>query len=205
MLRKPVGAAVALGLLVCAATVGLEAVGLLFHAGLPDPQERIDAFVARLEADLSPVDLPTEPVDLPREVAQELPGGDAERTTAAAPAPAGDGVDNVAESPSPSPAGPDGRSPDRLAVVFSSALPAPQSESAAQPDDAVAPGEVVAPVLPEAEEPTSGPLPAVQIPSPTPSVAQRAPRATAARRARPASSPAGYAAFGWPVLDWLTL
>jgi hypothetical protein len=207
MLRKAMAAAVTLGLLACGATVGLEAVGLLFHVSVPDPQQRIDAFVARLEADLSPVDLPTEPVDFPHEVAQDLPGGgDAERALAAAPAQAEDGSDNpdnAAESPRQ--AGPGGRGEERLTVAFSSPLPVPLPESAAPPDDAVTPREAVAPVPPEALEPVSEPLPAVQTPSPAPAAAQTAPRATGTRRARLVLGPAGYAAFGWPVLDWLTL
>jgi len=206
MLRKSIAAAIALGVIACGATVGLEAVGLLFHASLPDPQQRIDAFVARLEADLSPVDLPTEPVEPPHEVVQQLPGGDAERAMAAVPVLAGDSPDSEGDAAeSPRQAGLDGRSEERVAVAFSSPLTARRPESTAQSDDTVAPEGAVAPAPPEALESAPAPLPAVQVSSPAPAVAQIAPRATGARRARPELGPAGYAAFGWPVLDWLTL
>jgi len=203
MLRRPMAAAVTLGLLACCATVGLEAVGLLFHASIPDPQQRIDAFVARLEAELSPVDLPTEPVELPRDVAQDLPGGETEHAMAAEPALTGDGLDNADNAAeSPRQAGLDGRGEERMAVAFSNPLPAPLPEGAAQPDDDAVPGRAVVAVSPEASESVPAPLAAVRASSP-PAVAQAAPRATGARRARPVSGPAGYAAFGWPVLDWL--
>ena len=50
MLRRPLAAAVALALLFFGAMISLEAIGVLFHTAVPDPQQRIDAFVARLEA-----------------------------------------------------------------------------------------------------------------------------------------------------------
>jgi hypothetical protein len=194
MLKKPVAAAVVLGLLACCAAVGLESVGLLFHASLPDPEQRMDAFVARLEADLSPVDLPTEPVELPHEVAEGLPGGS-------------DDVDDAAETPGESPrqAGLDGRGEERLVLAFTSPPPMSLPESAAQPDEVVVPGEAVAPMAPEALEPAPAPLPAAQASGPAPAAAPTTPRATGARRTRSALGPTGYAAFGWPVLDWLPL
>lgn len=201
MLRMPLAAAVTLGLLFCGATVGLEAVGLLFHAGDPDPQQRVEAFVARLEADLSPVDLPTEPVELPREAALDLPVHD-EPALAAEPVLDEVGTGKAAEAPEriePDVA-PNGRGDERLEVAVSSTIPSPEPDTAASPDEPAVPDEAAAPVPLEAQEAVPPPLPAVHAASPAP-----APRATGARRERPVLGPRGYAAFGWPVLDWLAL
>ena len=201
MLRKPAAAAVILALLFCGATVSLEAVGLLFHAGVPDPQQRIEAFVSRLEADLSPVDLPTEPVEAPREVAEKPPGSDSERVAVAQPVQDSDGASKVAEIPDR--AEPEAGSDDRLVVAFSSTVPNPRPEIVAEPD------ETPAPVLPEPPSlshlPAPDPaLPAVQASSQARAAARPAQPTAGARRPRATQSAAtGYAAFGWPVLDWL--
>ncbi len=201
MLRSPVAAAVALALLFCGAMVSLEAVGLLFHAGVPDPQQRIEAFVSRLEADLSPVDLPTEPVEVPLEVAQALPGNGSEPATAAEPARDGDGASEVAEIPDQ--AEPERRTDGRLAVAFSSTIPSPRPETAAQPDESVAPVVSESPSESHEPAPDPAPLPAVQASSQAPAAARPALRMAGARRATPTQGATGYAAFGWPVLDWL--
>jgi hypothetical protein len=219
MLERPLAAAVSLVLLFCGATVSLEAMGLLFQTGVPDPQQRIEAFVARLVADLSPVDLPTEPVDLPRPVAQDLPRQDAEGATGVQPVLDASDSREVAEAPDR--AEPDGRSDGRLAAAFSSPLPSPAPDTAAPPDDPMAPppseaeepSPVPAPLPAVAPSPTGSeepspvpaPLPAVEVPSTAPAATSRAPRVTAARRATPTRGPMGYAAFGWPILDWLSL
>ena len=85
MLKRSLTAIVTLGLAVFSVTVSLEAVGVLFHAGVPDPQQRVDAFVARLEAELGPMELPRSRSTWP----QELAGHDVERVDAAEPALAG--------------------------------------------------------------------------------------------------------------------
>jgi hypothetical protein len=189
MLGKPLAAAITLALLFCGATVGLESVGLLFHTGVPDPQQRVEAFVARLEADLSPVDLPTEPVEIPPEVAHDARERDAERPTVAE-------VADLPEDPEP-----DAHGGGRLAAAFGSPVPA-RPETAVQPDEGAAslPDE---PQGPAASVPA--PLPAVHASSAEPTGEQAAPRVSGARRATPPRGPVGYAAFGWPVLDWLTL
>lgn len=204
MLRMPLAAAVTLGLLFCGATVGLEAVGLLFHAGDSDPQQRVEAFVARLEAGLSSVDLPTEPVELPREAALDLPVHD-ELALTAEPALDGEGTGKAVEAPEriEPDVEPDGRGDERLEVAVSSTIPSPEPDTAASPDAPAAPDEAAAPMPPETREAMPAPLPAVHAASPATTAA--APPATAARRARPALGPKGYAAFGWPVLDWLAL
>ncbi len=207
MLKMPLAAAVTLGLLFCGATVGLEAVGLLFHAGDPDPQQRVEAFVARLEADLSPVDLPTEPVELPREAALDLPVHD-EPALAAEPALDGEGTGKAVEAPervAPDVV-PDGRGDERLEVAVSSTIPSLEPDTAASPDEPAVPYEAAAPMPLETQESVRAPLPAVHPASPAPAAAAPpAPQATPARRERPALGPKGYAAFGWPVLDWLVL
>jgi hypothetical protein len=203
MLTRPAAAAVILVLLFCGATVGLEAVGLLFHAGVPDPQQRIEAFVSRLEADLSPVDLPTEPVEAPLKLAEELPRSDSERVTAAQPVQDVDDAGKVAEIPDR--AEQEGGSDDRLTVAFSSTAPNPGPAMVDEPD------EIAAPVLPESPSESNPPapypaLPAVQASGEAPVATRPTRRTTGSRRLRPTQSTAtGYAAFGWPVLDWLTL
>jgi hypothetical protein len=188
MLKRPMAAAVTLTLLFWGAMVSLEAVGLLFRAGVPDPQQRIDAFVARLEAELSPADLPTEPVELPHQVAEtDVPGHDAEHAVAAEPVREEEGTGG------------------RLAVAFSSPLPSPEPETAAQPGETLEPSSSES--SPELQESASAPVPlaTVQASSPVPEAAPPARRASGTRRATSTRGPVGYAAFGWPVLDWLSL
>ena len=198
MLRRSLAAVIALGLLLFGATVSLEALGLLFHAAVPDLQQRVEAFVARLEADLSPVDLPEEPVEVPHEAAQELAGHYAERVEAAEPALQGDGAATAAEVA-------DAVEPDRhnarVAAAFSSTMPDLRPETATEPEEGVAP----APVEPREPAAVPAPLLAVQPASAAPVAGPPVLRATGAHRATPARGPVGYAAFGWPLLDWLTL
>jgi hypothetical protein len=255
MLTRPMVAVIMVALLFCGATVGLEAVGLLFHASIPDPQQRIDSYVARLEADLSPVDLPTEPVDIPSDVAEQTEG---EARLATAVVPALDAVNTSEVPPKPGQAEPESRSGERITVAT--------IDIAVQPDNLIAPRHALSdPYSPAAHEPAADPAPllAVQASSPAPAetaagdlltqapydaaheVAQRAPQEAAretalesaqesasdpsapllvvqasspppvaerpaaqrmarTHRARPVRGPIGYAAFGWPVLDWMT-
>jgi hypothetical protein len=196
MLRRSVTVAVTLALLFCGVTVSLEAVGLLFHAGAPDPQQRIEAFVSRLEADLSPVDLPTEPVEVLREAAREPPDNDPEPVPVAQPVHDGDGASRVAEIPDR--AEPEGGSDDPLVVAFSSTVPNPQNGIAALPDEFVAPAE-----SPSESHESAPAVTAVQASSRAPPAARPAQRMAGAPRPRPTQGATGYAAFGWPMLDWL--
>jgi hypothetical protein len=193
MLGKPLAAAIAVALLFCGATVSLEALGLLFHRGALDPQQRVEAFVARLEADLSSVDLPTEPVEIPHETAQEVPERVAETAPVVAePALNGAGVETGAEFPNAHRGG-------QVAAAFTGPF-------SAQSDATVEPGEDAGSAASEPEMPAAppAPLPTAHAPNPEPEVARAAPRANAPRRAASSLGPVGYAAFGWPVLDWLT-
>ncbi len=262
MLTRPMVAVIMVALLFCGATVGLEAVGLLFHASMPDPQQRIESYVARLEADLSPVDLPTEPVDVPSEVAEQTER-EARLATAVVPAP--DAVNTSEVPPEQGQAEPESASGARMTVAVSSAIAGSAPDTATSSDDLIAPRRVLSdPYSPAAHEPAADPAPllAVQSSSPAPAetaagdlltpaphdaaheVAQETVQETAqettqetaqaaasepaapllvvqassppaaerpaqqrmagAHRARPVRGPIGYAAFGWPVLDWLT-
>jgi hypothetical protein len=60
MLRRLLSTIVALALLSCAATIAMEALGLLFLTGPADPRHRLEAFIAQLEASLGPEDVPSE-------------------------------------------------------------------------------------------------------------------------------------------------
>jgi hypothetical protein len=200
MLKRSLAAVVALGLLFFGATVSLEALGLLFRTAVPDLQQRVEAFVARLEADLSPVDLPEEPVEV--SAAQELAGHDAERAEAAEPALEGQAAATTAQVADA--AEPDGRSA-RIAAAFSSTMPDLQPdlrpETAADLDHVAMP----APAVPQ-EFAAVPALPAVVQPaSAAPVAGPPSLRAVAVHRATSARGPTGYAAFGWPLLDWLTL
>ncbi|MBO0766637.1 MAG: hypothetical protein J2P50_18880, partial [Hyphomicrobiaceae bacterium] len=88
MRARPLTAAIALTactLLVCGATVGLEAVGVLFPSSPAKQDAEQQALLTRLEADLDSMVTPSQPLDLPNEAPP--PWQDAEATTAAAPAP----------------------------------------------------------------------------------------------------------------------
>jgi hypothetical protein len=203
MVRRPVAVAVVVALLFCGAAVSLEAVGLLFHTGVPDPQQRIEAFVSRLEADLSPVDLPTEPVEVPVEMAAQLPGNDSRPVPVAQPIQDGDDASKVAEIQDRTE--PEGTGGDPLAVAISSTAPIIRPESATHADEAAAPGPPASHVPPASHgaAPDPAPLPAAQASSEAPAAARPAQGMAGARRSKPTQSPTGYAAFGWPVLDWL--
>ena len=88
-----------------------------------------------------------------------------------------------------------------LSVRFSSTMPDLLPETAAEPDVVAAP----APVEPREPVAVPAPLPAVQPANAAPVAGPPALRATGAHRATSARGPVGYAAFGWPLLDWLTL
>lgn len=60
MLARLLTAVLTLALLLGGAIVGLEALGAVFQAGVPDAQQRMEAFLDRLAATLDPVDLPEE-------------------------------------------------------------------------------------------------------------------------------------------------
>ncbi|HEX5998456.1 MAG TPA: hypothetical protein VFZ16_03500 [Hyphomicrobiaceae bacterium] len=61
MLTKLLTTIVTVAFVVCGATVGLEALGLIFNVGSADPEQRIEAAVAKIEANLDPMNVPREP------------------------------------------------------------------------------------------------------------------------------------------------
>src|SRR5690606_11713247 len=85
MLKKLLSTAVAAALLVSAATIALEALGVFFQARSDDSERRImEAFIARIEARFdpaSPVE-PTWPMDLPATADAERLGWTAGRPAA---------------------------------------------------------------------------------------------------------------------------
>ena len=270
MLTRPMVAVIMVALLFCGATVGLEAIGLLFHAGKPDPQQRIESYVARLEADLSPVDLPTEPVDVPSEVAEQTQR-EARLATATVPALDAANAPEVPREPSEVPreqgqAELESGSRERMTLAVSSTIAGSGPDTAAQSDDITAPRHALSdPFSAAAHEPAIDPAPLLAVQASGPAPAEAAPvdpltpapqnaaheiaqetaqetaretdretaqeiasepaapllvvqasspppaaerparqRMAGAHRGRHVRSPIGYAAFGWPVLDWLT-
>jgi hypothetical protein len=210
MLKRLLTTAGTLGLLVCGATVGLEAVGVLFRAGsTPDPeQQRVEAFLARLETELSPADLPTEPVDFPTDVARETPTPNAEAVAPADLAPDADA--RVAEGPQPPDPATDRAEQVALAPTgkVESPLPEgePQPEAGPEPAQPESAPEPAPPVIQEAE-PVAAQPPAQLAVEATETPAAAAParpqRLDGARRARAAEPVGRYVSFGWPFLDWL--
>jgi hypothetical protein len=60
MLTRLLLSVVALAFLLGGATVAMEAMGLIFQVGPADPERRLEAIVARIEAGLEPWDVPNE-------------------------------------------------------------------------------------------------------------------------------------------------
>jgi hypothetical protein len=195
-------AAIALTVLVCGATVGLEAVGLLYPSGAPatqEAEEHTQAILARFETDLDSMVAPSGPVDLPNEAPP--PWKDAGPTTAAAPAPDAAPTTAAAAAPEaqsataagepPADARPEGS--ERQALAFSM-----------RADDPAPPDQQPPPTPPSASEPEPvAVLAAVQTAQPARSVQPRSARSerVAAARSRAATEAGGW---GCPVLDWLS-
>jgi hypothetical protein len=221
MLKTLLTGIVTLGILGCGATVGLEAVGLLFQPGALDPEQRTEAFVARLEAEISPVDLPTErvpldlqieTVDIPGQVAQEPPSQGPGRLVAADAEPLGG--DALAE------AGPEDQADgvgtgEQTAVALTMKVQGPIAEDSPPPETepaltppAPSPVQMPEPVVDQVPEPIAAPPPvelAVQKATETP--ARASPRGVAGTgRAKSSRARTGSTGtFGCPVLDWMVL
>ena len=60
MLKRLLSIVVALALLLCGGAIAMEAMGLIFLADSADPEQRIEAVVAAIEANLDPRDVPSE-------------------------------------------------------------------------------------------------------------------------------------------------
>jgi hypothetical protein len=201
MLKRLLTTAATLGLLVGGATVGFEAVGVLFHTGsTPDlEQQRLEAFLARLETEFNPADLPTEPVEFPTEVAQATPTPNAEAVPPADVTPVAD----VRVAQGPQPADPATDRGGQIALALTGKVESPLPEGEPQPK---AGPEPAPPVIQEAE-PVAAQPPAQFAVETTDTPAAAAParpqRLGGARRARAAEPVGRYVSFGWPLLDWL--
>lgn len=205
MLKRLLTTAATLGLLMGGATVGFEAVGVLFHAGsTPDPeQQRLAAFLARLESEFNPADLPTEPVEFPTEVAQAAPTPNAEAVALVADVRVAEGLQ---------PADPAADRAEQVALASTGKVESPLPEGEPQPEAGPEPAqpetvtEPAPPVIQEAE-PLAAQPPAQLAGETTDTLAAAAParlqRLGGARRARAAEPVGGYVSFGWPFLDWL--
>jgi hypothetical protein len=198
MRARPVTTTIALGILVCGATVGLEATGVLFHAGAEDSKQRTEALLARLETDLDSMVAPSAPVDLPSESEQEPPWQEPDRVAAAEPA------RDAAEGPAEGllEGGPDARSGNRLAVA-----PDGRIDGGSQPDSTSEADASPVPVVRPIQEATA----VAAVMQPAINAVEREPAtpplARLARPDRPKSArlaTARSASTGCPVLDWLS-
>jgi hypothetical protein len=210
MLKRLLTTAGTLGLLLCGATVGLEAVGVLFRTGTTaDPeQQRVAALLARLEAEFSPVDLPIEPVEFPTDVAQEAPSPN---TEAVAPADLTPNADvRVAEGLQP--ADPATDSVEQVALAPTGRVESPlpggdlQPEAGPEPAQPEPAPEPEPPVIREIEPVAAQPpaqLAVETTDAPAAAASARPQRLGGARRTRAAEPVGRYVSFGWPFLDWL--
>lgn len=176
MLKRLLATSLILAVLACAATVGLEAVGLLFHFGQPESAQRADAFFAAIvEEDPGKVPSEMEP-DLPQ------PAVDAESK--------GRDVQDLA--------GHDGHADERPEEVR---LAGAVEDKPGQ--DASAKVEAAAPRPEVAREPP--PPPVQELPKSQSGGPQAPPlRLAKTERGKPVHNTArGYRSLGWPVLDWL--
>jgi hypothetical protein len=218
MVKRLLATTVVLGFLGFGATVTLEAVGVLFHVGVADPEQRAEAFLARLEADLNSPDLPTEPVEMPSAAGQERPERGAQGLAAVEPMQEEHrAVAFVQERPHRNKgermlaaAGSESRQgPLAAATALPEASRIPLSHEAlelAGPAASQVPAAVIAaatvPSAPRSVRGCAGPCEAKSValrPGPPPT---RRP----ARPPRPAyarASAAGTGGSGCPVLDWL--
>ncbi|HEY1247239.1 MAG TPA: hypothetical protein VGF29_20655 [Hyphomicrobiaceae bacterium] len=200
-------AAIALTVLVCGATVGLEAVGVLYPPGAPATQgaeEHTQAVLARFETDLDSMVAPSGPVDLPNEAPPFWQ--DAEPTTAAAsaadaqPATATPAASETqsATATGESRADATREAGEQPALAFSlRAGQVPQAGDPAPPD------EQPQPTPPSASEPEPvAVLAAVQVAPPARSAPLRSASAGRAASAARMREPGG-GGWGCPVLDWL--
>jgi hypothetical protein len=202
MPARPLTAVVTLGVIACAATVGLEAVGVLFPAGDAEPGSRMEAFTAGLGADIESMVAPSQPVDLPEEASAREPVWlDSEPIASTGPAPDPAPV-AAGEAPATAPAG------EATVTAFLAMPVAPGLPAESLADEGLSPIEILsprwqapAPAVAEQAEPVVV-VPAAQAaePAPTPS-RQRVARSDRPRSARAHVGVGG--APGCPLLDWL--
>ncbi|HEY7549844.1 MAG TPA: hypothetical protein VH913_10045 [Hyphomicrobiaceae bacterium] len=200
-------AAIALTVLVCGATVGLEAVGVLYPSGASatqEAEEHTQAVLARFETDLDSMVAPSGPVDLPNEA--PLPWQDAGPATAAASVPDAQPATAAPAPPETLSATATGESQtdakreagEHPALAFSMrAEPILQTGDPAPPDEQPPP----APRSASEPEPVAVPV-AVQAAPPARSAQPRSASAGRAASAARMREP-GRGGWGCPVLDWL--
>jgi hypothetical protein len=201
MRARPLIAAIALTVLVCGATVGLEAVGVLYPSGAPatqEAEERTQAVLARFETDLDSMVAPSGPVDLPNEAPP--PWQDARSTTAVPPAPDAPPAPETRSATATSESEADAKreASEQPALAFSM-----RAGQVLQAGDPGPPDEQPPPTPPSASEPEPvAVLAAVQTAQPARSSQPRS--ATGGRAASAARTrEAGGGGWGCPVLDWL--
>jgi hypothetical protein len=195
MRARPLTAAIALAILVCGATVGLEAVGVLYPSGATatqEAEEHTQAVLVRFETDLDSMVAPSQPVDLPNEAPP--PWQDARPTTAAPPAPDAQPATAAGEPQTDAKR----EASEQPALAFSM-----RAGQVLQAGDPAPPNEQPPPMPPSASEPEPvAVLAAVQIAQPARSAQPRsasAGRVASAARKREADG----RGWGCPVLDWL--
>jgi hypothetical protein len=196
MTGRPLTAIVTLGVLVGVATVGLEAVGVLFPPADTDADSHMEPFLAGLGVDTESMVAPSGPVDLPEEAAAREPAWlDAEPS---APAVATPTTEPEAAEAAPSPAG-EASMPALLAMTFPPALAPEQPEEAPSPVGQSSPPWDPPPQTAVPMSDTAAVAPVVQTAEPAPP-----PRPRLASSHRIGSARVGRAGgFGCPVLDWL--
>jgi hypothetical protein len=198
MTGRPLIAIVTLAALVGVATVGLEAVGVLFPPEDMDANSRVEAFLAGLGADTESMVAPSQPVDLPQEAtAREPVWYDAEPS---APAEAVPTREPVAAEDTTAPAG-----EADMPALFAMTIPPPAFSPEAVPDEEPSPMEQLSAPWPP-PPPTAAPMPEPAVIAPVVRTvdAPLPPRQRLARSGRIGSAhTTGAGGFGCPVLDWL--
>lgn len=201
---RPLTAFATLAVLVCCATVGLEAVGVLFQPGGSDSELRSDAFLPLLDIDLDSQVEPSEPVDLPSEEAA-LPPTWVDLPAAAEPA--------EAEAAGTADAAPGPVHDKNVVVAFTmklpqtlppGSLPTEEHEDSEPPVEA-SPSDAGLPAEPPAvQEPEPVVVqPAAQTVEPAPPQPQRTAAYARSRSAR--ASRARAQSLGCPLLGWMSL
>jgi hypothetical protein len=210
MLKKLLSTVVTLAVVFCGATIAMEALGLIFLPGRPDPEDRTEAVIAHIEATLDAVDVPSEadglwppPEPLPEPLREPL---------------------KVAEAPATDAVPPDAAAPD--AAPPAAAPPDPVPSAAGLPDDKAPPAIIAAaggwtPTILAEPDPEADSMPTPAAAEVVPAAAITAGSATAtsqqasvAKAALPGKirRPTGLdrrsirtagAASGCPVLGWL--
>lgn len=216
MLKHLLAASITLALVVCAASIGLEAVGLLFHFGQRAPAQGTDPPFA-LIVEVDPREVPSEMEPDPPQLVVD---GDSKRTDVQDRAGHDGHEGERSEGERSERDRPEGKRPEdeqlggalghklgRDASAKAAALlPEVERERPVQEPKAYAAGVIAAAGgRPDCNEPCL-PKPVPQpLPKSLSSELERPPSRVAGTERRKAvrSTPRGYRSLGWPVLDWL--